>query len=437
MTVQVSYVTAAGVPISAKSKALVAAVACNALEFFDFVAYAYFAVQIGKTFFPAVSPHLSLLLSVAVFGVGFVARPLGSIVVGIYADRVGRRPAMLLTAALMTIGTLGLVVTPGFASIGVLAPSIIVLCRLMQGFALGGEIGPSTAFLLELAGRERRASFVSLQLVSQGLAALLAGTIALSSSVLLDAASMSDWGWRLPFAFGTLLVPVAFYLRSAMPETLKRSSGETEESRTAWPENARVRVVKCIIVIAGGTVSTYVGTYMATYATTVLKFPPTAGLQATIAIGIATVAGAFLGGWAADKFGRWPLMFWPRVAAAVLTVPAFQILNAQASVAALLTVSALLAFLTGMNGSGALTTICELFPARCRATAMAIVYSMGVSLFGGSTQFLVTWLGSLTSNPLTPAWYVVVASVAAAIATVFLPETKPDSANNERLPLRS
>lgn len=428
MTVQALQAGGVGIRARSTSKALAAAVACNSLEFFDFVAYAYFAMQIGRTFFAATSAELSLLLSVAVFGVGFVARPLGSIIVGIYADRVGRRPALLLTAALMTIGTMGLVVTPGYAAVGVVAPVVIVLCRLIQGFALGGEIGPSTAFLLELATPGRRASLVSLQLVSQGLAAILAGAIALCLSVWLDATSMAEWGWRIPFAFGALLVPVAFYLRSAMPETLHKSVIQGEAAKSAWPEKTGLCVLQCILVIAGGTVSTYVGTYMATYATTVLKFPPTAALQATVAIGVATVAGAVFGGLLADRFGRWPVMFWPRLAAALLTVPAFIFLNLHPTIQSLLVVSGVLAFLTAMNGSGALTTICELFPARCRATAMAIVYSLGVSMFGGSTQFVVTWLSNLTSRPLTPAWYVVGASAAAVVATLFLPETKQGTA---------
>lgn len=198
-----------------RQRAIAAVVTCNALEVFDFVTYAFFAVQIVGAFFPSTQPQAGLLLSVAVFGVGFIARPLGSVVIGYYADRAGRKPALLLTAVLMTIGTLGLALTPSYAAIGFAAPMLVVACRLVQGFALGGEIGPSTAFLLEIPD-ERRAWYVSLQFASQGVATVLAGAIGAALSAALGAQAMAAWGWRVPFALGALMVPVALYLRMAM-----------------------------------------------------------------------------------------------------------------------------------------------------------------------------------------------------------------------------
>ncbi len=414
-------------------RAVGAAVACNVLEFFDFVAYAFYAVQIGRAYFPATEGQISLLLSVAVFGVGFIARPVGGIVIGYYADRVGRKPALLMTAVLMTVGTLGLAVTPAYASIGVAAPGIVVLCRLMQGFAFGGEIGPSTAFLLEISPPRLRASSVSLQIASQGVATALAGAIGLAVSSLLGPADMASWGWRIPFGVGALLVPVALYLRIAMPETrgaVESLQARKGSARTMW---RGTYLILGVGVIAGGTVSTYVGNYMTTYSTSVLKLPATAGLLAAVAGGLATIAGAVAGGRLADKIGRWPLMFWPRLAAAVLSVPAFHLLTAQPTIATLLAVSAVLAFLTAANGSGVLTTICELFPRGSRATAVAVVYSIGVSLFGGTTQLLVTWLIHYTGSPVAPAWYVVAASAVALLAAAFLPETHPSPERDREL----
>ncbi|MES2073141.1 MAG: MFS transporter [Pseudomonadota bacterium] len=407
-------------------RAIAAAVACNVLEFFDFVAYAFYSVQIGRAFFPSSERQTSLLLSLAVFAVGFIARPVGSVVIGYYADRVGRKPALLLTAVLMTVGTLGLAVTPSYASIGVAAPALVVICRLIQGFALGGEIGPSTAFLLEISPAGLRASFVSLQIASQGAATMLAGAIGLAISSLLGPVDMASWGWRIPFAVGALLVPVALYLRMTMPETGGATASlpvRNESTQTMW---RGTYLVLGIGVIVGGTVSTYVGNYMTTYATSVLKLPATTGLLAAVTVGLATIAGAVAGGRIADQVGRWPLMFWPRLVAAALSVPAFHLLIAQPTIATLLVVSAVLAFLTAANGSGVLTTICELFPRDRRATAMAVVYSVGVSLFGGTTQFLVTWLINYTGSPVAPAWYVVATSAVALLAAVFLPETRPD-----------
>jgi MFS family permease len=203
-------------------KVVVAAVLGNALEFYDFAAYAFFAVYIGQAFFPASTPFASLLLSLGAFGVGFVFRPLGGVLIGAFADSAGRRPAMLLTIVLITTGTVGLALTPSYSSIGLAAPVIVVLCRLVQGLAIGGEVGPASAFLIEIAPNDRRGLYGSWQLASQGLAALAAGTIGLVLSLLLDKADLAAWGWRVPFLLSLMLVPVGLYLRRMMPETLEK-----------------------------------------------------------------------------------------------------------------------------------------------------------------------------------------------------------------------
>jgi len=179
-----------------------ATVAGNALEFYDFLAYATFAVYIGQAFFPADSALASLLLTLATFGVGFFTRPLGGLLIGAFADRAGRRPALMLTISLMTVGTLGVVLTPSYTSIGVTAPIILIVARLVQGLALGGEVGPSTAVLLECAPPGRRGMFVSWQNASQGVAVCAAGLVGLALSTLLSKAQLASWGWRVPFALG-------------------------------------------------------------------------------------------------------------------------------------------------------------------------------------------------------------------------------------------
>ncbi|MYN38530.1 MFS transporter [Duganella sp. FT109W] len=404
---------------------VLAAVICNGLEFFDFVAYAFFAQTIGKVFFPGAGSALALLLAVGVFGVGFIARPLGSIVIGRYADRAGRRPALLLSAVLMTLGTVALMLTPGYASIGLYAPLLITLCRLVQGFALGGETGPATAFLLESAPPHQRATYVALQMGSQGIATALAGGLGMGLALSLSAAQMQDWGWRVPFAISTLLIPVALYLRFQMPETLPSQAGAASAAthhagRLLWRSQ---HVVLGILVIAGGTVSTYIGSYMTTYGATVLHLPPADALQTAIATGLTMLAGALLGGHLADRYGRWPLMFWPRLATALVCLPMFSWLIAHPHAMALQLISATLALLTALTAGAVLTTICELFPATQRAAALALIYSVGVSLFGGSAQFVVTWLIALTGDPMAPAWCIAATSIAALVATWRLPET--------------
>lgn len=423
-----SGIEAAAEPANRLTRRVVAAtVAGNALEFYDFVTYAFFAVYIGKAFFPATSAAVSLLLSVAVFGVGFVSRPLGGILIGAYADRAGRKPAMLLTIALITVGTLGLALTPSFASIGMAAPVIVMLCRLVQGLALGGEVGPSSAFLIEISPAGKRGLYGSWQLASQGIASLVAGALGMALTSSLSPADLQDWGWRVPFACGLLLIPVAIYLRRSMPETLEAGAVSGAPAATAAQAPARLRdhrglLSLAILVVLGGTVATYVGNYMTTYAITTLKMTPTIAMSATLVVGFATLVFSLAGGWLSDRYGRKPVMLVPRILSAVLVYPAFMFLAEHRTTAALLGVTGLLAALNALASAVSLVTIPELLPRGIRAVGMSIAYAVGVALFGGTTQFVITWLIAVTGNPAAPAWYVTATSIVCALATFALPE---------------
>lgn len=412
------------------SRRIVAAtVAGNALEFYDFVTYAFFAVYIGKAFFPASTPFISLLLSVAVFGVGFFTRPLGGILIGAFADRAGRKPAMLLTIALITVGTMGLALTPSYDSIGIAAPIIVVLARLVQGLALGGEVGPSTAFLIEIAPPGKRGLYSSWQLASQGASSLVAGLIGVLMSVLLTKDQLQAWGWRVPFALGLALIPLALYLRRSMPETLGHGDERAASAPNPVARGALLRahgglMALSVLIVLGATVSTYVALYMTTYAITVLKLPATVSMAATAAFGIATFVFSLLGGWLSDRFGRKPMMLIPRLALLLLTYPAFALLTEQKDLATLLGVTVLLAGTTAMSGAAGSAVLPELMPLRVRALGLAITYAVGVSLFGGTTQFVITWLIGATGSPMAPAWYVVGTSVITVLAILLLPESR-------------
>ncbi len=399
-------------------------VAGNAIEFYDFVTYAFFAVYIGRAFFPASTPYSSLLITVAVFGVGFFARPIGGVLFGVIADRAGRRSALLLTIALITFSTLAMVLTPSYASIGIGAPIVVVLCRLLQGLALGGEVGPSSAFLIEAAPSSRRGLYASWQLASQGAGILLAGLFGMTLSATLSHQDMLDWGWRVPFLVGLLLVPIAFFVRRKMPETLHDAPIAAVNRGTQGLSRQRWRIVLAILVIIGGTVSTYVGNYMTTYAVATLKMPTVWAMIATVVVGLCTLIFSVVGGWLADRYGRRPTMLWPRIGAALMTLPAFALLVAYPTVGMLLAVSGLLATLTAISGSASLIAIPELFPRGVRATAMAIAYAVGVAVFGGTTQFIITWLIHATRSPAAPAWYVTGASVITALAMLAMPESR-------------
>jgi len=408
-------------------KIVAATVAGNALEFFDFIAYVFFAVYIGQTFFPAKTEFMSLLLSVGVFGVGFVFRPLGGVLIGAYADRAGRKPALLLTIALITVGTMGLALTPSYASIGMAAPVIVVICRLIQGLALGGEVGPASVFLIEIAPADRRAFYSSWQLASQGLAALAASGLGLALSLLLSPASLAAWGWRVPFVFCLVLIPVALYLRREMPETLEAAPtpgpGHPPAPRpTVW--NHGGFIVLAVLLILGGTVSTYAANYMTTYAIATLHFPASTALATTVIGGAAMFVGALGGGWLADRYGRWGVMMWPRLVLTLLTWPLFLLLDAYPGAVTLYATSIALSGLTALSGAASFVVIPELLPRAIRATVLSIAYAIGVSLFGGSTQFVITWLLHVTDNPVSPAWYVTATSLVTLIAIWFVPESR-------------
>jgi len=406
--------------------AVAGAVAGNALEFYDFVIYAFFAVYIGRAFFPIGGEFGSLLASMATFGVGFLMRPLGAILIGRFADRAGRKPAMILTVVLITVGTLGLAATPAYSTIGVAAPVIVVICRLVQGFALGGEVGPATALLIEAAPANRRGLYTSWQLASQGLAVCVGGVIGVAVSLLLSPPQLASWGWRVPFLFSLLLVPVAMYIRRKMPETLELGAkaaapGQSNASRLSG--NLRYVVLGTLVLLAGA-VSSQVGNYMTTYAIQVLKLPPVLAQMSVLVGGALTFVFALVGGVVCDIWGRKVAMIVPRVALAVLIVPMFWCLTSAPGASTLLAVTAVLAALTAASATGGLVAIPELMPPQFRSTGIAITYGVGTAIFGGTTQFAVTWIIALTHSALAPAYYVVATSVVSLLATFLLPETR-------------
>jgi MFS family permease len=300
---------------------IAATVAGNALEFYDFLAYSTFAVYISHAFFPTGNAFVSLLLTLAAFGVGFLTRPLGGLLIGAYADRAGRRPALMLTISLMTLGTLALALTPSYASIGPAAPVILVIARLVQGLALGGEVGPSTAVLLECAPAGRRAYFVSWQNASQGVAVLAAGMVGYALSTILEPQQLALWGWRVPFVLGLTIVPVGIYIRRRLPETLEAagSRGSGAVLSILWRQHRRPLLL-AILIIMSLTVSTYVTAYMTTYALTTLGMPASKAMFASIANGGVMMAGALLGGRLSDRFGRKAVMILPRIALAIVEI---------------------------------------------------------------------------------------------------------------------
>ncbi|WP_171264760.1 MFS transporter [Acinetobacter sp. ANC 4558] len=410
-------------PIS--KKAVAAAVTGNALEFYDFVIYAYFAVYIGKAFFPVTGEYGSLMAAVATFGVGFFARPLGGILIGSFADRAGRKPAMILTVGLITVGTLGLAITPSYESIGIIAPIIVVICRLMQGLALGGEIGPATSLLIEAAPAKKRGFYSSWQIASQGLAVAVGGTFGVLLSINLTTEQLADWGWRVPFLLSLVLIPIAIYIRRTLPETHenKDEHSSSEIVSTVFREHKKVLILGILLFSSIG-VASQIGNYMVSYAVQVLKLSAPIAQGSVLVGGIMTFISALIGGILSDRFGRKVVNILPRIVLMLLVIPIFTWMSNAPSLLTLFTVNAIVASCTAMFATAGLVQIPELLPIAVRSTGLSLVYAFGTAIFGGTTQFIVTWLIAMTDSPMAPAWYVVGISILSLVALVFLPESK-------------
>ena len=401
----------------------------NALEFYDFLIYAFFAVQIGKTFFPSDSPFASLMASLVTFGAGFVARPIGAVVIGRFADRVGRRPAMVLTFAMMGGSILGLALTPSFAAIGLLAPVLVVVWRLAQGFALGGEVGPTTAFLVEASPPAQRGFYSAWQGASQAIASISGGLVGVSLAAIIGTAALETWGWRVAFALGAVVLPIGLLIRRNLPETLHHAEAPqaAQAARGDLAGHARIAVLGMALILSG-TVTTYVQNYMTTYAITTLNIPTAAALVAPVAVGAPLFIFSLIGGALSDRIGRKPLLIWPRVLLLLLIWPVFTLIVKNRDAVTLLAGNALLAAVHAFCAVTIVVAITESLRKDVRSLGLATIYATSVAVFGGSTQPIVAWLIHVTGDPMAPAWYMLGANVIGLVAALLMKETAPTRA---------
>jgi len=409
------------------AKSIAAITIGNALEFFDFAVYTYFATVLGKLFFPASSPITQLLLSLATFGVGFVIRPLGGIVIGAYADRAGRKAAMTLSLWLMAAGSAVFVVAPTYAQIGIAAPVLLIIGRLIQGFAVGGEVGASTSMLLEYAHENNRGFYSSWQPFSQAISTVLGSLIGLALTTTLTHDQLLSWGWRVPFLAGIALIPLGAYIRRHLDETHDVSSAPRARRRSPIVEvfrEHRRKIVLGVLITAGTTTSNYIALhYLTNYAVGVLKMPLSFGMWASLVAGGIQIALAAVAGMTSDRWGRKPVITWARVVLLIVIVPAFAWLSAAPDLTRLLVVAAVLMVPTVFISVTTIPMITEVFPRPIRATGMSIVYGLGVSVFGGFSQFIATWLIAATGSKLAPAGYVMVMGLIALVAALKAEET--------------
>jgi MFS transporter, MHS family, proline/betaine transporter len=404
-----------------RSQLIVAATIGNALEFFDFTVYSFFALTIGKLFFPTMSSYGQLLASVATFGVGFVMRPLGGIVIGAYADRAGRKPAMTLTIFMMALGCMLIGLAPTYAQIGVAAPVLIVFARLLQGFSAGGEVGASTTLLIEAGTPANRGLLGSFQFGSQGIGVTLGALTAGLLTTFLTADAMLSWGWRVPFLMGVAIAPLGMWIRRRLDEQSPAHASPVRMPVLTVLRDHSGRAGLGILLTIGSTVTAYVVTfYMPTYAIHELKVPAPTALLAGIVSGVVTFVVAPISGLLCDRLSRRTLILWPRVGVLLLIYPAFLWLSNGPDAARLLITVGGLSVLLALQAAPSITMLPEMFPRAVRATGMAIVYGIGVAIFGGFAQTVATWLIKTTGNLLSPAWYVMACVALSCLALPFI-----------------
>ena len=402
------------------------AVMGNALEFYDFTVYTVFAADIGLAFFPSNDPFARLFLSLMTFAIGFITRPLGALVIGRLADRLGRKPAMLLSFGLMGVGIVGLASTPSYARIGLAAPLLAVGFRLIQGFALGGEVGPTTAFLIEAATPKHRGFIGAWQTASQSVSSLVGGLVGVCLAGLLSQAALEAYGWRVAFWLGALVLPFGLIIRRHLPETLHR-----EESRSpAHPEAASLvahakLLILGVMVIMCFTTSTYVRLFMTTYAQTSLHMSSRDAYGASVVNGAVGIVFSLGGGVLSDRFGRKPAMIWPLGLFFLSAYPAFFLLVHNHDAGTLWTVTGVVGALGSMSTGAALIWLTEGLRKEVRSLGMGAVYAITVAVFGGATQPLLAWLLHTTGDPLAPAYFLMATTLVGLVAMALMDETAP------------
>jgi MHS family proline/betaine transporter-like MFS transporter len=377
----------------------------NALEWFDISVYAYFAVYLSKAFFPTEDSTTSLLLTFGTFALTFLARPVGGVLLGTYADRYGRKASLLLSIVMMTFGTLAVGCMPTYAQIGLLAPLLVIVARLVQGFSAGGEFGSSTAFLVEhMPGK--RGFVASWQFASQGMSSFLGAGFGLLLSSTLSEADMQSWGWRVPFLFGVLIGPVGLYIRSKIDDATAPPADKNDTPvRNVFMEQ-KLRVLLAVGVIATATSVNYLIIYMPTYVVKALHLSPVIGYLAAFAVGIAGMTLNPVAGVISDRVGRTRYMIVMGVLLLLAIFPVYLVLAGKPSGAIIVLAVLLLGSLKALYLGASAALMSELFPASTRATGLGLSYNIGVTAFGGSGPAIATWLGSFAViGDLAPGYY--------------------------------
>lgn len=398
-----------------------AVVAGNALEFYDFLSFVFFSVNLARVMFPRGEPGSALLLTLMTGSLGFFARPAGALVFGLLGDRLGRRPTMLATFALMGTAALGLALTPDYRQIGLAAPVLVVVFRLLQGLAVGGDVGPTTAFLAEASAPERRGLIACLQLAAMRLGAMGGGIAGLVLAWSLNPAQLDAFGWRIAFGAGAVIVPVVFVLRRRLDETLHQPERDPHPVTALRPAAYGMSLlgVFAALLMAG------VADYLYTFAVTFLHTPARLAYVVTIMVTATQVAGAVVGGLLADRFGRRIVKLVPWIAGAVVCLPLYGWMAQGASFSRLVIVGVIVIALTATGQSAAFAAMVDLTPKRARSGLIGVGYGLVVAAAFGLGPPLLQAFVAHTHDLAGPGYVFLIGFVLGLVSAVFTPETHP------------
>lgn len=396
----------------------------NFLEQFDFFLFGFYATYIAHTFFPASSEFASLMMTFAVFGAGFLMRPIGAILLGAYIDKVGRRKGLIVTLSIMATGTFLIVLIPSYQTIGLWAPLLVLIGRLLQGFSAGAELGGVSVYLAEIATPGRKGFYTSWQSGSQQVAIMVAAAMGFALNAVLEQSAISDWGWRIPFLFGCLIVPFIFVLRRKLEETqeftARRHHLAMRQVFATLLANWQVVIAGMMMVAMTTTAFYLITVYAPTFGKKVLMLSASDSLLVTLLVAISNFFWLPVGGALSDRFGRRPVLIAMTLLALATAWPALTMLANAPSFLMMLSVLLWLSFIYGMYNGAMIPALTEIMPAEVRVAGFSLAYSLATAVFGGFTPVISTALIEYTGDKASPGYWMSFAAVCGLLATCYL-----------------
>lgn len=396
----------------------------NFLEQFDFFLFGFYATYIAHTFFPASSEFASLMMTFAVFGAGFLMRPIGAIVLGAYIDKVGRRKGLIVTLSIMATGTFLIVLIPSYQTIGLWAPLLVLIDRLLQGFSAGAELGGVSVYLAEIATPGRKGFYTSWQSGSQQVAIMVAAAMGFALNAVLEQSAISDWGWRIPFVFGCLIVPFIFILRRKLEETqeftARRHHLAMRQVFATLLANWQVVIAGMMMVAMTTTAFYLITVYAPTFGKKVLMLSASDSLLVTLLVAISNFFWLPVGGALSDRFGRRPVLIAMTLLALATAWPALTLLANAPSFLMMLSVLLWLSFIYGMYNGAMIPALTEIMPAEVRVAGFSLAYSLATAVFGGFTPVISTALIEYTGDKASPGYWMSFAAICGLLATCYL-----------------